>query len=52
MLTLREHPNEAFTGVQAGELEARYIGFAVRGGRTPRKRFQQNWDDSFSSYIL
>jgi hypothetical protein len=29
----------AFTGVQAGELEARYIGFAVRDGRTPRKRF-------------
>ncbi|MEG4856643.1 hypothetical protein QUB75_21015 [Microcoleus sp. K1-B6] len=39
MLTSREHPNEAFTGVQAGELEARYIGFAVRDGGTPRKRF-------------
>jgi hypothetical protein len=29
----------AFTGVQAPELEARYIGFAVRDDRTPRKRF-------------
>ncbi|MEG3925486.1 hypothetical protein [Microcoleus sp. D3_18a_C4] len=39
MLTSREHPNQAFTGVQALELEARDIGFAVRDDRTPRKQF-------------
>ncbi|MEG4806478.1 hypothetical protein QUA82_01130 [Microcoleus sp. F8-D3] len=39
MLTSPEHPNEAFTGVQAPELEVRYIGFAVPDGGTPRKRF-------------